>query len=121
MKFAIMHDLAPADVERHLPRPLVAALRRARAPDVPHTVLLFRLNQDPVRSAVVARALARVADPCGPLLAIGTGFTADSAALLEARGALVVAASDFFWTDASHERIRTLIASRVKAPDHQAR
>jgi hypothetical protein len=50
------------------------------------------------------------------VVALGAGFTAEAHALLVERGATVVTVSDFHWTDASYDRIRSSVASPRKVP-----
>ncbi len=102
-------DLLAPPLRRRLPSQLVDG--------GPYTVVVFALNQDPVRSGAAARAVARLGEDEGePVLAFATGLTEDASAVLAERGIAAFTVSDFHWTDASFDRIRSAIGSPRKAP-----
>ncbi len=75
-------------------------------PGVSYAVVLFAHDRaDVVPSAVVRRALQRVAEP-EPILAVGANFTAEATQLLDARAAAIARLGEFHWTDATWAGIR---------------
>ena len=104
-----MPDLLPPPLRRRLPSTLLHG--------GPYTVVLFALNQDPIRSGVATKAVEHLGEADGgPVLAFAAGLTADAAAVLAGRGIDAITVSDFHWTDESFDRIRTSIAGPRKAP-----
>jgi len=119
MKFRILPAVEAARLADLLPPPLRRRLPATLHKGGPYTVVLFPMNQDPVRSGAAARAVVRLgAAHAGaePVVAFGADFTAESHAILAARGVTVVSVGDSYWTDRSFERIRTSVASPRKAP-----
>ena len=105
MAFTIWRRLAPDRVRGTLS----PALRRRAEPihgDGPFTLLAFR-GHDVITSREVAKALGRLApDGADALIAAGPNFTVEARALLAARDAQLVTASEHPWTDLSYAAIR---------------
>ena len=87
--------------------------------DEVYTLILVRSSIEVARSAILSRALEELGDAPGRLVAAANEFTKDALEMLNARGALVVAAGDFYWTDDSYEEVRVLIGAKVKKPQHR--
>ena len=118
MKFHILRAVEASRLADVVPPPLRRRLPAALHRGGPYTVVLFPMNQDPVRSGAAARAVSRLgAAHAGaePVVAFGADFTAESHAILAARGVTVVSVGDTYWTDRSFERVRTSVASPRKA------
>jgi hypothetical protein len=123
MKIQILRAVDGARLANVVPPPLRRRLPGALRTGGPYTVVLFPLGVDPVRSGGATKAVARLGPPvegAEPVVALGAGFTAEAHALLVERGATVVTVSDFHWTDASYERIRSSVASPRKVPGRPA-
>jgi hypothetical protein len=117
MKCKIM-KLVPRDkVEAHVPSAFRGQLQGKDFGTEPVTMLLFPHDRrDVIHSRQVIKALAKVGDTPGAIIALAGSFTHESAQALSARGAWKFALSDFPWTDAGHEHIRILGGAAVKRP-----
>jgi hypothetical protein len=105
-KFTIFERVTADAVAGVLPPEYRARAAAAMAPGVEHTVVLFAHDRsDVVTSAPVRKALERV-PPGGPVVAVGTNFTAEAAALLAERGSRSVTLGEFYWTDESYQSVR---------------
>ncbi len=115
MKFTVraglsLHELCSALPPAH--RRLLTG-RAVPAGEERYTLLLFRHDRaDVILSAVVRKALERVVEAPGLIVAAAGVFTLEALAALHLRGALVLALSDFTWTDASYEAIRRPLRTR---------
>ena len=120
MKFTISLDVDAARLRERIPPELHAQLPPAgvaRAFDL----VVFAPSESVVHGSLAAKASKRLAgrDGTRPLLAVARGFTEEALAALRERGAEFVTLSGFHWTDTSHQSIKTLIAAKIKAPDHR--
>lgn len=117
MKPALHRGLDPDRLRALLPARLAVLLPPSLPAGPPWALLLFPATGRPVRSGAAARALARLPEPDGERLVVAAGsLTMEAAALFRARAALVLTQSDFFWTDASYERIHQAISAPRKNP-----
>ena len=103
MKVTIYERLRGDRVAHAVPPAYRALLPETLDPAGEYALLLFaHAERDVVPSAPVRRALRRLGEPApAPLLAVGTVFTEEARALLEAAGAAVVALRRGRWTDES--------------------
>jgi hypothetical protein len=108
MAFTIWRRLAPDRVHGTLSPALRGRAEPIRG-DGPFTLIAFR-GHDVITSREVAKALGRLApdgtDGADALIAAGPNFTAEARALLAARDAQLVTASEHPWTDLSYAAIR---------------
>lgn len=99
--------LTYARLQSALPKPLGIKLW---SPDERvYSLLRFRTGrEDVVCSREVVSALRRLSVPDGQCLVAAAGnFTREAGQLLEARSAILLARSDFGWTDESYQGIRS--------------
>ena len=115
MSITITKQVTKEKLRKILPRPNTA-LCDAVSVSEPMTVVVF--DDSVVKSGALRGALHRVGDLTGSSLVIaGRDFTQESRSLAEAHGAFLLAQTHHGWTNQGHEKIRTLIASKVKTPD----
>jgi hypothetical protein len=117
LKFTIHRQVGGEDLRHMLRRELWS-----RTPDVVRrtpelTAIVFHSSVSVVRGALARKALAGVAgDDTLPLLVAAEEFSADALEVLRARCTYLISNGDFYWTDQSHERIRTVIGAGPKRP-----
>ena len=76
-------------------------------PEQSYALVLFRTaREDIILSNVVESALGDVDELDGTIVAVGGGFTFEGLELLRARKCIILALSDFYWTDASYRAVR---------------
>jgi len=109
-----------AGIDRERLVSLIPSRLKPRLPeDEVYTLILVRSSIRVARSAILSKALEEIGDDPGRLVAAANAFTKDALEALNARGALVVAGGDFYWTDSSYEAIRVLGGAKVKKPQHR--
>ena len=117
MKFTLLDSVAYDGIENH-----VAAKPRGPLPpqtSAHYTLLVFPAGRV-VNGGLAAKAARRLPTDAGlPVLAIGTSFTEEAQEVLRGAGVLLVERTPFVGTDKSHEHIKVLVGSKVKAPDHR--
>ena len=103
MKVNIYDRLAGNRIAHVVPPAYRALVPESLDPAGEYSVLLFaHTARDVVPSSAVRRGLRRLGVPApGGIVAVGTVFTAEAAALLEAHGAHLVAQRKGRWTDES--------------------
>ncbi|HEX8272787.1 MAG TPA: hypothetical protein VF615_09040 [Longimicrobiaceae bacterium] len=117
MKPALHRGLDADRLRALLPAQLAALLPPTLPAGPPWALLLFPNTGRPVRSGAAARALARLPDLDGERLVVAAGsLTMEAGGLFRSRADLVLTKSDFFWTDASYERIHQLVSAPRKNP-----
>jgi len=119
MKFTIRRKVQKDKILKTIPRRLASKLPSAVLTDNEYSLILFGLDQDGITSASVRKALERVRDLGRPIIATGRLFTIDALRLLELNNVIVACERESFGSDASKERAKTLIRSKVKTPSHR--
>jgi hypothetical protein len=107
VKATLHRAIPPATILARLPplfRPLIDPKKLGAAPV---TLAVFPATSAAVVSTVSARRLlARLGDVPAPLVVVGYHFTQDATEVLQDAGAILFAASNFWWSDARWQAIR---------------
>jgi hypothetical protein len=113
VKVTIMKGIEGHRLREALPAELRHSVPTGVRRDVRYIMVLFpHSREDVVRSAEVLKALRRV--PRGSaVVGVGGTFTVEARAALEERGAVVIGAGDFYWTDKSYLASRNKLAARA--------
>ena len=114
MKVTICYDVPRHAVPHHIPRCLHGRLAVAPLTEAAYTLIAFA-HTHVTTSRLVAKAIRRLApERRGRLLVVGANFTAEGRELFQAYGAIVVTISDYHWTDASYQTIRSVTRTRAR-------
>ena len=110
IKARIATNVAPEQVTLKVPAEFKSAIDARRLDQGPYIVVAFPgmrgESSSIVDSAVLSRALAKVAGEPGTNVAVAHEYTAEARALLDQRGALRFNSREFYWTDESLANIR---------------
>ena len=71
-------------------------------PKVAKYAFVLKFPDGVVTGRAVSHALGRIPTPRGPILLAGQDFTVEAMELATAEGCEVIAAHEFFWTDAAY-------------------
>jgi hypothetical protein len=108
VKFTIMKGVEGRRLREVLPAEFRHSVPGEVRKDERYTVLLFpHTREDVVRSTEVLKAMRRVPRDSA-VVGVGGAFTAEARAALVERGAVIISAGDFYWTDKSYLAIRKL-------------
>src|SRR5919202_1583028 len=100
MKYSISVGLTGAQVRGRIPPRLRRRVPNEVREDGTYSLIVFR-GPEVVSSSAARRALDRLGEGEGQLVAAGPNFTTEARALLAERAAILVAAGDLHWTDSS--------------------
>ena len=111
LKANIAKNVPSDQVRLKVPHEFQSAVDRRKLQHGPYTVIAFPgmrgEGSSIVDSGAIARALAKVEETSGAVVAVAHNFTAEARAILEQRGAVWFNTNDFFWTDESLASIRS--------------